>query len=657
MTHFLEVIDPGEAHRRLRAAFLDSDTESFGVDAMEWVPLDAAHGRTLDEDIVSPIDVPGFDRSNVDGYAVRAADTYGAEEDRPRTLRINAEHVLPGRPPSEEVEAGTATYVATGGVLPRGADAMVMVEHVRAHEGELEVASAVTPGARVAFAGSDMARGETVLRRGARLTARETGTIAALGQPQVPVVRAPRVMVFSTGDEVVAPGEPLPPGHVYDSNRRILVDTLRELGAEPIDRGAVVDDAEALRSLLEEALSSDSGQREVDAIVFSGGTSKGEGDRSVAIVREFAEVLFHGVAVKPGKPLAVARAENGALIAVLPGFPTSAVFTFHEFIAPIVTAWGGATWGGVAGGVAGGASQPASALTARMPFRFDSERGRNEFLLVGLLASPDGRDEWSAYPLGKGSGSITAFARADGFVTIPSQQEFVEANERVQVTRMGGELRPADLVVVGSHCVGLDRLLSRLAPDGWSAKAIHVGSQGALVAASRGESDLGGVHLANEAGEYNRPFISDDVVLVRGYRRRQGIVSREAGIDVRTARMVNRNRGSGTRVLIDRLLDGARPPGVEFEAVSHSAVAVAVAQKRADWGMAIERVATEHGLVFEPIQEEEYDFVIPRSRIDRPAVRAFCEALGSAAFAAELAELGFTPSPDIGSVETGAAHE
>jgi putative molybdopterin biosynthesis protein len=366
-------------------------------------------------------------------------------------------------------------------------------------------------------------------------------------------------------------------------------------------------------------------------------------------------IVAHGVALKPGKPLCLAVVQPGGApgasadrrpvpIAVLPGFPTSAIFTFHEFFAPVLRR------------MAGRRDDTVAVVPARLPMRVNSERGRTEYLLVGLVEH-SGAGEYVAYPMGKGSGSVTAFSRADGFVVIPRQREYLECDENVSVHLLGAQLQPADLVVIGSHCTGLDYLLAELHRRGWLSKVLAVGSTAGLEAAKRGECDLAGVHLLDpETDTYNLAFLTDSIELVRGYGRLQGIVvrrddarfaGREIGAAVAAALadrecvLVNRNRGSGTRLLIDRLLGDARPAGYLTEARSHNAVAAAVAQGRADWGVAIEPVTRTAGLGFLPLCHEQYDFVVPRARRDRAPVRAFAELLAEPATRRELARRGF----------------
>jgi putative molybdopterin biosynthesis protein len=630
---FLDVMDRDEAEARFRAHL------ALGPLGTETVPLDQALDRVLAETVAAELDVPGFDRANVDGFAVRAADTVGAMEEDPVRLQLNGETLEPGQVPQVRVGEHTATPVATGAILPRGADAVVLVERTDPapdQEGLLEVRTSLTPGQNVAFAGTDIGLGETVLRLGQVLTSREIGVLGALGREQVTVYRRPRVAILSTGNEVVPQGRPLPLGAIYDANGALLTAAVQELGGEAVFMGVVPDDEQALGDALKQALT-------CDAVVLSGGTSKGAGDLSYRIAAGLDDpgIIAHGVALKPGKPICLAVSGNKPVV-VLPGFPTSAIFTFHEFVAPVIRAFGGRREG------------KRDTVSAHLPLRVNSERGRQEYLLVSLVQGEAGM---SAYPMGKGSGSVTAFTYADGFIAIPRHTELVEAGSEVTVQLMGEQLAPADLVAIGSHCVGLDLLLGELQAQGVSTKALHVGSMGGLAAARRGECDIAGVHLLDaESGEYNRPFLDDDLALLRGYRRMQGIVFRpgderfegrepqdaviEAAADPECA-MVNRNPGSGTRILTDRLLAGREPVGYGVQTKSHNAVAAAVAQGRADWGVAIETVAADYGLGFLPLQEEHYDFVVPRPRLEREPVRRFEALLDSPAVRERLAALGF----------------
>jgi putative molybdopterin biosynthesis protein len=632
---FLHVLDRDEAERRFRAAL---DLSPAGS---EVVPLDCALGRVLAGDVLSPVDVPSFDRSNVDGFAVVAEDTFAASEELPRTVRLSNEVIHTGLVPSTVVAAGSAVAIATGGMIPRGADAVVMVEHAETDGDTLRIARAVTAGSGVTFAGTDITRGETVLRRGQLLTSRDTGVLAAIGVPSVEVWRKPVVAILSTGDEIIAPGEAMTPSRVYDSNAQVLADAVAEIGGDPKRLGIVPDDMAALRARLHEALAI------ADVVLLSGGTSKGAGDVSYRVIAELRDpgIVAHGVALKPGKPICLA-ATGGRAVIVLPGFPTSAIFTFHAFAAPVIRALGGHT------------SEERTVVPARLAVKINSEIGRTEYVLVGLVegVAEETEPSLAAYPMGQGSGSVTTFSRADGFTTIDRHVEIVQAGTIVEVQLLGRDLQLADLVVIGSHCVGLDYLLGLLQQQGVRSKFLAVGSTGGLEAAKRGECDLAGVHLLDlQTNTYNRPFLTEALDLIDGYGRTQGVVFRpgDPRFSGRTAReaiacaardpdcvMVNRNQGSGTRALIDRLLGGARPRGYAVQPRNHNAVAAAVVQGRADWGVTLDTIARSAGLDFLPVQDEQYDFVTPRSRQNRPAVAAFRKLIADPEVRTGLARIG-----------------
>jgi putative molybdopterin biosynthesis protein len=445
--------------------------------------------------------------------------------------------------------------------------------------------------------------------------------------------------VLSTGDELVALGEELPPAGIYDSNGAILAAAVAEAGGEPIAFGAFPDDEAALEKAMRRALAS------CDLVVISGGTSKGAGDLSHRVVSRLGQpgVLVHGVALKPGKPLCLAVVEKKP-VAVLPGFPTSAIFTFHSYVAPVIRA------------LADLPPDAAQTIDARVPVRVTSELGRKEFVLVALVPGKHGP---AAFPTGKGSGAVTAFSQADGFIEVDALATALDADSIARVTLIGDKAQLPDLVVMGSHCVGLDVVMGRLAEQGIKTRVIAVGSMGGLTAARRGECDVAPVHLIDpDSGRYNEHLKGDGLSLQRGWQRMQGLLHRPgdkrfAGRDAKRALqavlgdpaclMVNRNAGAGTRILIDQLLGGAKPPGYANQPKSHNAVAAAVAQGRADWGIAIESVARLYGLEFLPLSPESYDFLLPDSRRDQPAVQAFIAALQEASVKERIRALGLRP--------------
>ena len=636
---FLDVVSAEEARARFEHPLDLSPLPA------ETVTLAQALSRVLAHDIVAAVDAPPFDRSNVDGFALRAADTLGASPAAPKLLRLNAEVIACGDNPALEVKPGTATTIATGGVIPRGADAVIMVEQtelIEDGEPRIELPRAAAPGQFISYAGSDIARGETLLRRGARIGSREIGMLAACGLSQVDVVRKPKVAVISTGDELVAPGQPLKAAGIYDSNGAIIAAAIAEAGGQPLPIGAVADDAVALDKAVRDALAKS------DMVVLSAGTSKGAGDLSHTIVSKLGApgILVHGVALKPGKPLCLAVIGKTPLV-VLPGFPTSAIFTFHAFVAPVIRA------------LAGLPPEAAQTIQARVPVRIASELGRKEFVLVSLI---DGDDGPVAFPTGKGSGSVTSFSQADGFLEIDALANALDAGSAAQVTLIGSAAHAPDLVIMGSHDVALDVMVGVLAERGFSARTLAVGSLGGVAAASRGECDIAPVHLIDpSSGQYNKHLVTPALSLVPGWRRMQGVLFRpgdqrfegkSATGAIKTvladasALMVNRNAGAGTRVLIDTLLNGARPAGYANQPKSHNAVAASIAQGRADWGVAIEPVAKLYGLGFLQVAPEHYDFLVVESRRSRPAVKAFLDALRDEATRARIRAIGMQPADD-----------
>jgi putative molybdopterin biosynthesis protein len=631
---FLRVLSREEAMARFAQAL---DPKPLGI---EQITLAGALGRVIADHIAAPVDVPPFDRSNVDGFALLAADVSGASDSSPVSLALNDETIACGTEPRLTVKAGTVTPIATGGPLPRGADAVVMIEQTEIDDDRLLVRRPVGPAQNISFAGSDMALGEVVLRKATPIGSREIAMLAACGIDRVPVFRKPRVGVFSTGDELIAPGNKLKPAAIYDSNGPIVAASVAENGGEAVPYGIVSDNAEAIETTLRKALA------ECDMVVLSGGTSKGAGDLTADIVGRLGKpgIVAHGVALKPGKPLCLAVVDGKAIV-VLPGFPTSAMFTFHDFIVPVLRRMSGLP------------TRDQSTAEAQTAVAIPSDFGRTEFAMVALSEHENGL---KAFPLAKGSGAVTSFAQADGFLTIEALADRLPEGARVPVTLLSRDVRPPDLTIMGSHCTGLEPVLSLLSEQGIRARIVAIGSLGGLLAARRGECDIAPAHLFDaKTGTYNAPFLDDNLTLVEGWRRMQGILFKKgdarfdnrsieeaiaAALADRDCHMVNRNQGSGTRMLVDQLLKGAEPPGYWNQPRSHNAVAAAVAQGRADWGVAISFVAQAYGLGFIPLTEEHFDFIIPKGRRERPAVLAFLEAFASGEVQGAIVRMGFNPA-------------
>lgn len=382
---------------------------------IEEIPLLEAYSRVLAEDAVSSLDIPPFNRSTVDGFAVQAEDTYGAEENQPVKLTVCG-NVPIGELPKVVVAKGEAAEIVTGAPVPEGADAVVMVEETHRQDGgELLVYGSVTKNENVQKKGSDIKNGETILKSGQTLGSREIGVLAALGKSKIHVYKVPTVAVLSTGGEVTEPGQTLPPGKIYDINAYSLCTAVRESGGKPVFAGVVPDEKEPLREALERALAS------ADMVLTSGGVSVGSKDLVPATVGSLGApgLVFSGIALKPGKPVTLGLVGKKAVFS-FPGNPTSALLTFHLLARPVIQAMAGKTAG------------EGSWVKAFAGKRMFSAKGRRTFVTVKL-----NRDELKrlvAEPVETGaSGAITTLAKADGFVEIPENQQFVDVDEEVTV--------------------------------------------------------------------------------------------------------------------------------------------------------------------------------------------------------------------------------
>lgn len=406
---FRKLLSLSEAKRKIAEAF---SPKPLGIDK---IPLLKAVGRVLAEDVVSPVNVPPFHRSTMDGFAVKAEDTFGAEEDKPVTLK-RVGRVNVGELSSLAVERGSAVEIMTGAPLPTNADAVVMVENTAKKNGEIFVYKPVVKDENVMTMGSDIQKEETVLKHGIVLSSREVGVLAALGFAEVRVFKRPKVAIVSTGAEIVEPGTPLPSGKIYDINSYTLSAGVSESGGDPVVFGIVQDDDEKLlKETLKKAMES------ADLVITSGGVSVGPKDIVPKMVDELGKpgLVVHGVAVKPGKPVAVAIVNKKAIFS-LPGHPTSSLLMFHLIVRPTLLK------------LAGKKQKPHKTVRAITAEKLFSARGRRTFITVTL--SPDNTDGWLASPVPTGqSGAITTLAKADGYVELKETQQFVESGKEVTV--------------------------------------------------------------------------------------------------------------------------------------------------------------------------------------------------------------------------------
>jgi len=639
---FHRLVRVGEAIRILEEAL--GGISPLGVEKLE---VTKALGRVLADNVSAEVDSPPFDRSTVDGYAVNSADVYEASEATPVKLRIAGE-VRIGSLPELVIGRGEAARISTGAVIPRGSDAVVMVEYTKESGDHVLIYRQAAPGENISTAGSDAARGDIVLRKGIVITPKEIAALTGTGVKTVSVYLRPRVAVYSVGDELVSSSEELCPGKVIDINGPTLTALASECGAEAHFYGILPDDYESIVKALSRALESH------DVIITSGSTSAGYGDVVYRVFNGLGRVLVHGLNVKPGKPTVIGVSNNKVLLG-LPGFPLSAMIIFNVLVRPILVKMTGAT-----------ELQDSPRVRARFPFRLEAGGGKTEYVPVQLVETSRGL---VAYPLLAGSGSATALAVSDGFVTVSEERQFIDEDEEVEVSLLTREYRRSELNIIGSHCPAVDLILDLVGIS--NARIINVGSLGGWRAVKRGEADIAGTHLLNsETGEYNVHLVGEmglenKVALFRGYGRRVGLIVRRGNpLQIRSLRdivekdlrIVNRVKGSGMRQLLDMGLKelGVDNPekrikGYTYQVGTHNAVAIAVKDGRADCGIGIEYAAWMYGLDFIPIGVEIYDFVVRIDRLSKQSVQTFIATLSSDRFKDALRRLrGYSPLDDTG---------
>lgn len=605
---YLQLCSIDYAKKIVRESIEELENSAEINNLFEEVSLFEGINRILGEGVFSNVDVPPFDRSKMDGYAVKAEDTYEAEEDNPITLEV-IDSVKAGGFSDIEIKNGECVEIATGAPIPKGANAVVMVEYTERVGNQVKIYSAVSPHENIQYCGSDMMTGELILRKGTKLSPRDIGALAAVGKGKIKVKKNLSIGLISTGNELINPDEELRPYKIYDVNTYTLASSILEKGWNFKFYGIVGDNKEDLKNAIKNALNE-------DIVILSGGTSAGVGDLTSAVIQELdGEILVHGMKIKPGKPTIIGKVGKKLIIG-LPGYPTSCLTIFDVLFEEV--------------------DSDKKIISANFPIRYISAKGREEYLPVSIVKGQDG---YSAYPITKGSGAITSLTYADGYIVVDENKEILE-NEVVDV-HLFGDIK-IGLSIIGSHCVGVDVILHK---GGLYAKTINVGSLGGLMAIKRGEADIAGIHLMSEDGEYNIPFIEKykirDAALVRGYVREQGVMfKKELDIDdiddliknIREYKFINRNKGSGTRILFDNFLkkheiNKKDIKGYEIGAKTHSAVGAAVAMGKVDIGIGIKTIAEKYDLRFIPIGDENYDFLIRKEKLEDEEVKRFIETL------------------------------
>jgi putative molybdopterin biosynthesis protein len=618
---YLEDIPLTEAQARLQVAL-----ETAG----HWKPLSGEIIALIDslkrvtaEPIRAILSSPHYHCAAMDGYAVRAANTLDATETQPRTLELHQ----------------AAFPVNTGDPLPDNTNAVIMIEHVnQLDDDSIQIYASVAPWQHVRLMGEDMVATETILQVNHQIRPVDMGAIAGCGYSQVSVRRKPRVTIIPTGSELVTVGKIPQPGQLLEYNSLILGGQITEAGGDSTVTPIVADKYEQLIEVIQKAI-----VENPDLILVLSGSSAGSRDFTAHVIQELGEVLVHGVAVRPGHPIIIGMVQNIPVIGV-PGYPVSATLTGELFIVPLIHQWLGLI------------RQEQQTVEAISTQKIVSPTGDDDFVRVALAKI---NDRIQATPLQRGAGVITSLVQADGLAHLPRFHEGVNKGQNLNVTLYRPiEVIQQTIMMMGSHDPMLDLLATflRMHSPKHRIVSVNIGSIGGLVALKRGEAHLAGIHLFDpETQTYNIPYLKkylgdESVRLITFAHREQGLIvpaGNPHGIksfaDIRSLRYVNRQRGAGTRVLFDYLLDQHQISyetidGYDHEEYTHLAVAAAVADGIGDCGMGVYSAAHSMGLDFIEITQERFDLVIPHRYLENEGIQALLMLLNDGTFKAELGQ-------------------
>jgi putative molybdopterin biosynthesis protein len=606
------------------------------VPEVEIIPTTQALGRVTAQPIYAKVSMPNYHASAMDGIAVKAEKTYGADERHPVRLKLGEDYV----------------EVDTGDPIPDGYDAVIMIEDIhQIDEQTVEILEPAAPWQHIRPIGEDVVAGEVIVPDRHKLRPVDLGALLAGGNVTVPVLRKPRVAIIPTGTELIPPSENVAEGKIIEFNGTVFAAYLQEWGAEPVYRGIVPDDFALIKEAVKAAV------RDADLVLLNAGSSAGREDFTVHVVEELGEVLTHGVATRPGKPVVVGIVEGKPVIG-LPGYPVSAYLNLEWFARSLIHHYYGLT------------EPQRPRIKATIGRRIVSVMGAEDFIRV-TIGCIDGK--YIANPLTRSAGVTMSMVRADGLLRIPPGHLGYEQGETAEVELY----RPLEqihntVVATGSHDLSMDVLhsLIRKRNPGCFLVSSHVGSMGGILAIQKGEAHIAGVHLFDEAtGSYNLPYVEKylhgcDVVLVQLVYRQQGwIVKKGNPLHIETVRdlakpgvtYINRQRGAGTRLLFDYLLkqEGIMRDqiyGYSREAVSHLSVAAAVAGGTADVGLGIYSAATAMGLDFIPVAEERYDLLMSGAFYRSSAGQELLDCIRSREFAREVEALGGYSCRDSGNL-------
>lgn len=599
----------------------------------EKIPVTQSLGRVTKEAIMAKYCSPLFNASAMDGIAVISERTHGASEVNPITLEEGVDYIV----------------VDTGDPVNAPYDGVIMVENIIEKEvGKVEIIAPISAWTHIRPIGEDIVAGEMLLPGKHRIRPMDIGVLLSAGILEVEVVKKPSVAIFPTGTELIEPTETPVEGSIIESNSRMFENLVNEQGGQAHRMPIIVDDYDEIKRQITKSI------KEHDMVIINAGSSAGREDYTVHVLEELGRVVIHGVAIKPGKPLILAIVE-GKLIIGLPGYPVSAYIDYDYFVRPLIQI------------MLGEKKIESPIIEATISKRMISSLKHREYVRVKLGKV---NRKMVAAPLARGAGAAMSLTRADGFCIIDQNSEGVEAGELVKVIPYKN-LHDIEntLVSIGSHDLILDIISDMMASSDGECllSSTHIGSMGGLMALKRGETHIAPIHLLDEStGEYNISYLkrlfNEPMSLIKGVKRIQGLMVKKGnplGIeklsDLKNIRFVNRQRGAGTRVLLDYLLkkEGIAHEeinGYDFEASTHMAVAAMVNSPNADAGMGIYSAAKSMDLDFIEISEEEYDFAIPTKYLELSFVKEFIQTLKNQEFSDRIRELGGYRTDDIGQV-------
>jgi putative molybdopterin biosynthesis protein len=605
----------------------------------ELIRVEDSSSRVTSSPVFAKISSPQYHSSAMDGIVVRSTDTIGVSEVRPKVLILGKD----------------AEYINTGDPIPSEFDAVIMIENVhKIDDNRIEIREAAKPWQHIRIIGEDLVKGELILPSNHKIRAQDIGAMLAGGVVDVEVYKKPKVCIVPTGSELVEPGERLEIGNIIEFNSRILSDLIKNWGGEVTRHEILDDDYDLIKNSIESLID------KFDIILIIAGSSAGSEDYTPSIIEELGSLLVHGVCIMPGKPVALGIIGDIPIVGI-PGYPVSAIIAMEEFVKPLIFK------------MLGLKAIKRRSIKAKVKQKIQSKVGMEERIRVNLGYFKEKEWGYVAVPLKKGSGIITSMVRADGILRVPKLLEGFDKETEVEVELLRDEeIIKKNILLVGSHDNALEILQNELKVkyQDINLLLINVGSLGGLMAMKRGETHITGIHLLDtETGEYNIPFVkkilSDlEVILINLVYREQGLILKRGnpkkinGLEdlIREdVHFINRQRGAGTRVLLDYKLgelnlDKSKIKGYDTEVFTHLAVSAAVKDSSIDVGLGIRASSNVFGLDFIPIAKERYDLVIPKVYYELENIQKVIEIIRGEEFKKKVEALGGYDTSSTGEV-------